>query len=109
MLELDHTNFDEQVYDTDGVCLVAFSRKTCHVCKEVMPMLEELAGQNTDPEIRFCHVDAEDEQALFKRFPLKGVPSILFFRDGEYKGKLGGPVEEEDVLGKLAAVKGVED
>lgn len=38
----------------------------------------------------------------FQRFSLKGVPQILFFKDGEYQGKMAGKVKEEDVEEKIA-------
>ena len=40
MENLNATEFDERVFDDGEKCLVLFSRKDCHVCKEVHPMLE---------------------------------------------------------------------
>lgn len=99
--KLDGNSFDQKVYDDEESCLVIFSRKDCHVCKEVVPMLEDFAESYEDKSIKFYSVDIEEQVLLYERFSLKGVPSILFFNGGEYQGKLAGKVEEEHILKKI--------
>lgn len=103
--QLNSNRFEEIIYDNCEPCLVVFSKKECHVCKEVVPMLEELKPQYED-KFGFYYVDVEEDKNLFQRFSLKGVPQILFFKDGEYQGKLAGKVEEETVEEKIAEVLG---
>jgi thioredoxin 1 len=100
---LDSNEFDRTIYDNGETCLVVFSRQNCHVCKEVVPMLEELAPQY-EGKFGFYYVDVEIDTNLTQRFPLKGIPSILFFKDGTPRGKLAGLVETEQVEEKIAEV-----
>lgn len=101
---LDAAAFDEIIYDKGKSCLVIFSRKTCHVCKEVVPLLEELQP-NYEGTFDFYYVDIEENAGLFQRFSLKGVPQILYFKEGEFQGKQAGLVDEEKVAEKIAAVR----
>lgn len=103
LTQLNAKSFEEKVYDNGEPCLVIFSRKTCHVCKEVVPVLEELSP-NYVGKFGFYYVDVEEDKALYQSFSLKGVPQILFFKDGEYLGKLTGEVEEEQVQEKIAEI-----
>ncbi|MGI1658440.1 MAG: thioredoxin family protein [Desulfitobacterium sp.] len=103
--QLNPTRFEEIIYDNGDPCLVIFSRKTCHVCKEVVPVLEDLQPKY-EGKFGFYYVDVEDEKALFQRFSLKGVPQILFFNEGEYQGKMAGLVEDDKVEEKIAEVLG---
>jgi thioredoxin 1 len=103
--QLNSDSFEEIIYDNCEPCLVIFSRKSCHVCKEVVPMLEELKSQY-EGKFGFYYVDVEEDKNLYQRFTLKGVPQILFFNDGEYQGKLAGEVEDEQVEEKIAEVLG---
>lgn len=103
--QLNSNLFEEIVYDKGESCLVIFSRKTCHVCHEVVPVLEELAPKY-DGKFGFYYVDVEEDKALYQRFSLKGVPQILFFDNGEYQGKMAGNVENEEVEDKIAEVIG---
>ncbi len=101
--QLDPNSFEEIIYDNGEPCLVIFSRTSCHVCKEVVPVLEELAPKFVG-KFGFYYVDIEENTALFQRFSLKGVPQILFFNDGEYLGKMAGKVEDEQIEEKIAEV-----
>ncbi|MEL1135635.1 thioredoxin family protein [Desulfitobacterium sp. THU1] len=103
--QLNPTRFEEIIYDNGDPCLVIFSRKTCHVCKEVVPVLEDLQPKY-EGKFGFYYVDVEDEKALFQRFSLKGVPQILFFNEGEYQGKMAGLVEDDKVEEKISEVLG---
>ncbi|MDQ7093557.1 thioredoxin family protein [Desulfosporosinus sp. PR] len=100
---LNSGSFEEKIYDNGEPCLVIFSRKTCHVCQEVVPVLEEMQLQYAG-KFGFYYVDVEEQTTLFQRFSLKGVPQILFFKAGDYQGKLVGAVEEEKVADKIAGV-----
>ncbi|AET66906.1 thioredoxin domain-containing protein [Desulfosporosinus orientis DSM 765] len=98
--QLNPSGFEEKIYDMGEACLVVFSRKSCHVCKEVVPTVEELQTKY-EGKFGFYYVDVEENKALYQSFSLKGVPQILFFKDGEYQGKLSGKVEEEQIEEKI--------
>ncbi|EGW39606.1 thioredoxin family protein [Desulfosporosinus sp. OT] len=104
--QLNSNRFEEIIYDNCEPSLVIFSRKDCHVCKEIVPMLEEMKPQY-EGKFGFYYVDVEEDKTLFQRFSLKGVPQVLFFREGEYRGKVAGKVEEESIEEKIAEVLGV--
>ena len=99
--QLNANKFEEIIYDNLESCLVIFSRKDCHVCKEVVPLLEELQPEYLD-KFGFYYVDVEEDKNLYRRFSLKGVPQILFFIEGEYQGKLAGVIDEDQVIEKIA-------
>ena len=106
MKDLTAANFDEVIYDDCEPCLVLFSRKTCHVCKEVHPMLEEIEQDYEGKDFHFYHVDVEEQSGLFGRFALKGVPQVLFFKDGEFAGKITGKKDEEEYTDKIDEIIG---
>ncbi len=100
MKALDQDLFDEIIYDECEPCLVIFSRKSCHVCQAVKPKLAELEEEYAH-RFGFYSVDVEEQKHLFERFGLKGVPQVLFFTNGEYKGKLAGEKTFEDYQAKI--------
>ncbi|MEG6522700.1 thioredoxin family protein [Desulfotomaculum sp. 1211_IL3151] len=101
--QLDSASFEEIIYVNCEPCLVIFSRETCHVCQGVVPVLEELQPKY-DGKFGFYYVDVEENKSIFRQFSLKGVPQILFFKDGEYQAKLAGEVEEKQVEEKIESV-----
>jgi thioredoxin 1 len=101
--QLESNSFDEVIYDNAKESVVVFSRQSCAVCQELLPILEGLQSKYKG-KYNFYYVDAEEQKNLLQRFSLKGVPQILFFNDGEYQGKLAGHVEDEDVEKKILEV-----
>ena len=57
MLDLDSNLFEEKIYDNEEKCLVIFSRKTCHVCQDVHPKLDEIEKEYEGKDFGFYHVD----------------------------------------------------
>jgi thioredoxin 1 len=100
---LNSSSFEEVIYDNGEPCLVIFSRKSCHVCEGVVPILEEMQPAYQG-KFGFYYVDVEEQVPLYQRFMLKGVPQILFFKDGEYQGKLAGALDDETVSDKISEV-----
>lgn len=106
MEQLNATDFQEKVYDDGEACLVMFSRKDCHVCQEVHPMLEEIAADYADAEFGFYNVDVDEQKALFQQMALKGVPQVLFFQDGEQVARLAGKQDEDAYIEKIDEILG---
>ncbi|AFM27743.1 thioredoxin family protein [Desulfomonile tiedjei] len=102
---LDTDSFERIVYEKESPCLVIFMRKTCHVCEEVVPTLEELEPEYKE-KCGFYAVDVEEQKKLFQRFSLKSIPQILFFNDGEYQGKMAGLVEDDAIEERIAEIFG---
>ncbi|WP_283171686.1 thioredoxin family protein [Curtanaerobium respiraculi] len=100
MQKLNSDTFDEIAYDDGESCLVMFTRKTCHVCQAVHPKLEELE-EDYKGKFGFYEVDVEEQRNLFQRFSLKGVPQILFFKDGEVVSKKAGDHDIEEFEDKI--------
>ncbi|MDR1604887.1 MAG: thioredoxin family protein [Gracilibacteraceae bacterium] len=98
--KIDSNSFEQIIYDDATPSLVMFSRNNCRVCLAVRPVLEDLAPQYLG-RVSFFYTDVEDDEPLFRRFSLKGVPQLLFFRDGNYVGKMAGELAEEDIEVKL--------
>ncbi len=101
--KLEAEEFDKIVYEKAEPCLVVFMRKTCHVCENVVPVLEEME-EGQKGTCSFYAVDVEEQKQLFNRFSFKSIPQILFFKDGEYCSKLAGLVEEEAVEERISEV-----
>ena len=103
MQDLDSNTFEEIIYDEGEACLVIFSRKSCHVWQEVHPLLDEIQP-DYEGKFGFYHVDVEEQKPLFQRFSLKGVPQVLYFKDGEFLGKMAGKKEEQEYRDKIESI-----
>lgn len=88
MKELNYAAYAEIFVDEEKTGLIIFSRKTCHVCQKVQPLILEL--EKEFPQISFYHVDADIEENLMNKCKVKGVPQLLYIKDGEEVYRLAG-------------------
>lgn len=100
LTRIDAEAVDEVINNKNEPCLIVFSRENCHVCQEVVPRVEELAEKFVS-KLLFYYIDVEDNKDILKKYALKGVPQILFFKGGEFCGRIAGNVEEEDIEEKI--------
>ena len=88
MRDRTEEEFDEIIYDDEATALVLFHRKGCHVCEAITPCLTELE-QEYEGSVQFLSIDVE-ENNVFSRFGLMGVPQVLLFKDGNLCKRLSG-------------------
>lgn len=103
MIKINAEEFDEIIYDDEEKVLAFFHKKGCSICGELSELLEDLEIQYGS-EIKFAEVDVEEENTLFSRFGLKGVPQVLLFADGNPAKTISGLKDEEvyvDAIEKL--------
>ncbi len=73
-----------------GPVVVDFWAPWCGPCRTVGPVIEQLAGERRD--IRFGKLNVDDNPQTTRAFGVQGIPAILFFRDGEERGRVVGAV-----------------
>ena len=103
MIKVNKENFDAEVLNIDGVVVVDFWGENCDVCMELMPDVIKLAEKYGD-YIKFCKLNIKGNRRLAMSQQVLGLPSIVFYVDGEKKEHLSGedlePEDIEEVLEK---------
>ena len=77
----DATNFDTQVIARGGVSVVDFWSATCVPCRQMTRLLREIAPQ-VPASVLIGQVDADANPQLVERFGVRGLPTLLLFKDG---------------------------
>lgn len=73
----------------EGATLVEFGTKWCPPCKVLLPILDELSGEQGE-KLRVLQVDCDDSPAAASRFGVMSTPTVILFVDGEPVEKLVG-------------------
>lgn len=68
--------------------VVDFFASWCGPCKQLKPKMEEIAGRT--PGVDFFAVDVDKSSALANELGIRSMPTIIFYVDGEEKGKVIG-------------------
>lgn len=90
----DEAEFDSLV-SNESVLVVDCTASWCGPCKLVAPLMDQLAGQYGD-RAKVFKLDLDANQPIAKRFGIRSIPAVMFFKDGELLETLVGvkPYEE---------------
>lgn len=102
MKELNAKEFDEQVIQGEGVCLVDFYATWCGPCKMLTPTLEELS----DEGYTIYRVDVDREMYLASNYKIMSVPTMIIFKDGELQEQMVGLTSKGQIQEKLDYYQG---
>ena len=81
--------FDEEVLQAELPVLVDFTATWCVPCREVDPIIDELAIQ-MEGKVKVFKLDIDDSPDIYQEYKVNGIPHILFFRDGVEEDRVGG-------------------
>ncbi|CAK8683256.1 thioredoxin domain-containing protein 5-like [Clavelina lepadiformis] len=98
LLHLDESNFD---FNTAvDVTFVKFYAPWCGFCQRLAPIWEELANEDfslVKLGVKIAKVDCTENNALCKKYEVKGYPTLLLFKDGNVIEKYSGSRTKDDL------------
>jgi thioredoxin 1 len=80
-IALDDSNFEPRVLARTGVSVVDFWSASCAPCRQMNRLLQQLASE-IPPSVMIGQVDADRNPALVARYGVRGLPTLLLFKDG---------------------------
>ncbi|MDO4438895.1 MAG: thioredoxin [Eubacteriales bacterium] len=95
-LNINVSNFDEEVLKSDRPVLVDFWAPWCGPCQMVVPIVEEIADEN--PDIKVVKVNVDDNQELAMRYRVMSIPTLIVFKDGEIVTRSMGAKPKDEIL-----------
>jgi thioredoxin 1 len=95
--EVNDENFEVEVLQADLPVLVDFGAEWCHPCKQLDPIVEELA-EEWDGRVKVFKLDVDSNINTTMNYGVMGVPSLILFIEGEPVERLTGLVPKQRIL-----------
>lgn len=99
-VELADGTFHGFVQNATLPVMVDFYSPTCGPCRSMVPVVGSLVGKYLGRAI-IAKVNTATNPAVASQFGIRGVPSFLFFRQGQLVDQLAGAVSEQQLAQKL--------
>ena len=100
VIELSDQNFQQVVNDSTLPVLVDFYSPTCGPCHALAPIIEQLAGQYAGRAL-ICKLDTSRNQMTAAQFQIRGVPTLIFFKNGQSVDQVVGAVPGHELEQRL--------
>lgn len=88
--------FDEEVLRSDKPVLVDVYADWCGPCKQIAPLLEEVSNENKS--VKIVKFNVEDGRDIAVKYGVRGVPTLLYFVNGELVKTKVGMVTKNQII-----------
>ena len=75
-------SFEAEVIKADLPVLVDYWAEWCGPCKMIAPILDEVARDYAG-KLRVAKVNIDENQETPARFGIRGIPTLMLFKDGK--------------------------
>ena len=87
--EFTDINFQAEVLQSDTPVVVDFSAIWCGPCKQLSPIIEDLAKEYAG-RVKVGKVDIDNSMEITGRYGITSVPTVVFFKGGKLVDQLVG-------------------
>ena len=83
-MAVEHINenqFKSVVLDSQKPVLVDFFATWCGPCRQMSPVLDQIASERSD--VKIVKVDVDENQNLAAQFGVMSIPTLVYIKNGE--------------------------
>ena len=102
-IAVSDATFDRVTTDTTVPVVVDFYADWCGPCKIMAPLLDDVAHRRAG-ELLVVKLDTDRNPATGQRFGIRGIPTLIAFRQGKEVGRRVGAVPPAELDGFLQSI-----
>lgn len=90
-------SFESDVLQSDVPVLVDFWATWCAPCRMLTPIVESVAEEFSG-KAKFVKLNVDDNAETAGRYSIRGIPTLLLFKNGELKDQLVGVTSKDNIV-----------
>jgi thioredoxin 1 len=96
LINVTDEEFQNTILDNKGLCLVDFWAEWCGPCKQVGPILEEIASDD-QINITIAKINIDENPRTPTNYGVRSIPTLMLFSDGELKDTKVGALPRQEL------------
>lgn len=87
--EINDDNFESEVLQSGDPVLVDFWAPWCGPCRQIAPVVEQLAGEN-DGSAKVVKLNVDEAPMAAQNYGVSSIPTLMVFKGGEVVDRFVG-------------------
>src|ERR687891_1767224 len=94
--EVSDNSFETDVLNSDKPVLVDFWAEWCAPCRMLAPTIAAVA-EHYGETVSVVKLNVDDNPSTAQRYGIKGIPTLILFRDGKEVERVVGATSKESI------------
>ncbi len=102
---ITNDNFKIEIEQEQGPIILDVFANWCGPCQQMKPIFEELENELGEA-YKFAELNVDDARDISIKYGVTSVPTFIFIKEGQIKGKETGYMSKDDLKEKIESYLG---
>ena len=100
IVHVSDSSFEQDVLKSNVPVLLDFWAEWCGPCKMIAPILDQIAAEYAGKVVA-AKMNVDENPRTPMKFSVRGIPTLILFKNGQLQGQKIGAVRKADVVAFL--------
>ena len=100
IVHVSDSSFEHDVLQSNIPVLLDFWAEWCGPCKMIAPILDQIAAEYAG-KVLVAKMNVDENPKTPMKFNVRGIPTLILFKNGQLEGQKIGAVRKADVAALL--------